>query len=396
MRSTLSRRGFIAAGAALAAPMRLSLAQGTVHARADDARFVFVLLRGGLDGLAAVPAIGDPHFASARGALAQFHAEPLPLDGTPFALHPNLTAMHAAYRRGEALVVHATGLATYHERSHFDAQKVLESGGVRPYELATGWLGRALAAMGSRSAMAMTTAVPLVMRGSDRVDTWAPSVLPEPSSDLVARLEMLYAGDAQLRDALARAKSLRAAAPEVMSADGNNAGGARSQAVTLARKAGEFLAAERGPRLAVIELGGWDTHANQMGANAALANNLRTLDDALDALRASLGAAWSRSVVLVATEFGREVAANGTLGSDHGTGGAAFVLGGAVKGGRVIADWPGLAKADRFEGRDLRVTTDLRAVMKGLLVDHLRLPPQVVESDVLPGAATAETVSLMA
>jgi uncharacterized protein (DUF1501 family) len=394
MRSTLSRRGFLAAGAALAAPMRLSLAQGTARPSPDDARFVFVLLRGGLDGLAAVPAPGDPHFASARTALAQFPAEPLPLDGTPFALHPNLAALHAAYRRGEALVVHATGLATYRERSHFDAQQVLESGGTRPYELATGWLGRALGAMGSHSGLAMTTAVPLVMRGSDAVDTWAPSVLPEPSMELVARLEMLYAGDAQLRDALARAKGLRASAPGMTAANGN-VGVARSQAVTLARRAGEFLAAERGPRIGVIELGGWDTHTNQMGANAALANNLRALDDALDALHGALGAAWSRSMVLVATEFGREVAANGTLGSDHGTGGAAFVLGGAVKGGRVIADWPGLAKADRFEGRDLRVTTDLRAVMKGVLDGHLRVSKRAIEADVLPGSAALEAIELL-
>ncbi len=398
MRSTFSRRGFLATGAALAVPvpMQLSFAQTTAKPSPDDPRFVFVLLRGGLDGLAAVPAIGDAHFASARGALAQFPAEPLPLEGTPFALHPNLTALHAMFRRSEALVVHATGLSTYRERSHFDAQQVLESGGLRPYELATGWMGRALAAMGSRSGLALTTAVPLVMRGSDRVDTWAPSALPEPTGELIARLEMLYAGDAQLRDALARAKGLRAAAPDMASTGAAMGGGGRSQAVTLARKAGEFLAGERGPRMAVIEMGGWDTHANQMGANAALANNLRALDDALDALRLSLGSVWSRSVVLVATEFGREVAANGTLGSDHGTGGAAFVLGGPVKGGRVIADWPGLAKADRFEGRDLRVTTDLRAVMKGLLSDHLRLSARVIEADVLPGSAASKAVELLA
>ncbi len=386
-----TRRHFLAASAALAAPLQLTLAQTARNAAPDDARFVFVLLRGGMDGLAAVPAIGDPDFASARGALAQYGAAPLALPDTPFALHPALTSLHAMYDKRELAVIHAAGLA-YRERSHFDAQQVLESGGTRPYELATGWLGRALAAQSQRSGLALTTAVPLVLRGSDRIDTWAPSALPDPSPDLVARLELLYAGDSALREALARAKSLREGAD--MASGGPMQG--RQAAVTLARKAGEMLAAALGPRIAVLEMGGWDTHANQMNPNGAMASNLRTLDAALAALRESLAGAWRHSVVLVATEFGREVTVNGTMGSDHGTGGAAFVLGGAVAGGRVIADWPGLAKSQRFEGRDLRVTTDLRAVMKGVLADHLKLPGAVIENTVLPGSAAVKKLSVLA
>jgi uncharacterized protein (DUF1501 family) len=386
-----TRRHFLAASALLAAPLQLTLAQTARNAAPDDARFVFVLLRGGMDGLAAVPAIGDPDFASARGALAQYGTAPLALPTTPFALHPSLTALHAMYEKRELAVIHATGLA-YRERSHFDAQQVLESGGTKPYELATGWLGRALSAQRERSGLALTTAVPLVLRGSDRIDTWAPSALPEPAADLVTRLEFLYAGDSALREALARAKGLREAG--TMSNDGPAQG--RQVALTLARKAGEMLAAARGPRIAVLEMGGWDTHANQMNPNGALANNLRTLDAALAALRDSLGSTWRHSVVLVATEFGREVAVNGTMGSDHGTGGAAFVLGGAVAGGRVIADWPGLSKSQRFEGRDLRVTTDLRAVMKGVLSDHLKLATATIENTVLPGSAAVKKVSLLA
>ncbi len=385
-----TRRHFLAATALLAAPLHLTLAQTARNAAPDDARFAFVLLRGGMDGLAAVPAIGDADFASARGALAQYGSAPLALPNTPFALHPNLTSLHAMYEKRELAVIHATGLA-YRERSHFDAQQVLESGGTKPYELATGWLGRALSAQRERSGLALTTAVPLVLRGSDRIDTWAPSALPEPAADLVTRLEFLYAGDSALREALARAKGLREAG--TMSTDGPTQG--RQAALTLARKAGEMLAAARGPRIAVLEMGGWDTHANQMSPNGALGNNLRTLDAALAALRESLGAAWRHSVVLVATEFGREVAVNGTMGSDHGTGGAAFVLGGAVAGGRVIADWPGLSKPQRFEGRDLRVTTDLRAVMKGVLADHLKLPDAAIENSVLPGSAAVKKVSLL-
>jgi uncharacterized protein (DUF1501 family) len=386
-----TRRHFLAASALLAAPLQLTLAQTARNAAPDDARFVFVLLRGGMDGLAAVPAIGDADFASARGALAQYDAAPLVLQGTPFALHPNLASLHAMYERRELAVIHATGLA-YRERSHFDAQQVLESGGTKPYELATGWLGRALAAQRERSGLALTTAVPLVLRGSDRIDTWAPSALPEPAADLVARLEFLYAGDMALREALTRAKSLREGGNT--SNDGPPQG--RQVALTLARKAGEMLAAAPGPRIAVLEMGGWDTHANQMNPNGALANNLRLLDASLAALRESLGAAWKHSVVLVATEFGREVAVNGTMGSDHGSGGAAFVLGGAVAGGRVLTDWPGLSKAQRHEGRDLRVTTDLRAVMKGVLADHLKLPDAAIENTVLPGSGAVKKLSLLA
>lgn len=265
------RRRFLAAGAALAAPLQLTFAQTTRATAPDDARFVFVLLRGGMDGLAAVPALGDADFDSARGALARYEVPPLALGDSMFALHPNLAGLHAMYARQELVVLHAVGLP-YRERSHFDAQQVLESGGSKPYELATGWLGRALAAQGPRSAVALTTAVPLVLRGSERVDTWAPSVLPEPSPDLVTRLGFLYDSDPALRDALARAKALRESGANGETMNTSGPGPARQAAVTLARKAGEMLAAPSGARIAVLEMGGWDTHANQMNPNGALAN----------------------------------------------------------------------------------------------------------------------------
>jgi uncharacterized protein (DUF1501 family) len=363
-------------------------------------RFVMVILRGGMDGLYAVPAVGDPEFAGARGALAQYSSAPLPLD-TMFALHPNLAQLHAMYGRGELSVVHAVGLS-YHERSHFDAQQVLESGGTRPYELTSGWLGRALGA-GSAKGLALSTTVPLVLRGPGIVDTWAPSTLPDPSADLVTRLERMYGSDPALATALARAKALHfdtAMMAEVngtvapMAGDGVRPGGF----VVLAQRAAEFLSQSAGPKVAVLELGGWDSHANQAAPNGATANNLRNLDAGLAALREGLlaGRVWRDTVVVVATEFGREVAINGTLGSDHGSGGAAFVLGGAVKGGRVLADWPGLAKKDRFEGRDLRTTTDLRAVLKGVLGDHLQLSSRSLNGDVFPGSDAVRAMAVMA
>lgn len=362
-------------------------------------RVVLVLLRGGLDGLYAVPALGDPDFADARGALGRYAAPPLPL-AEGFALHPNLAELHAMYGRGELGVVHAVGLP-YRERSHFDAQNLLESGGTRPYQITTGWLGRALAA-GPGKGIALATTVPLVLRGPAPVDTWAPSTLPEPSADLVDRLERLYASDSPLAGALARAKTLHfdpammaetaAAAPPGM------AGTQRQGAfVQLARRCAEFLTTPHGPRVAVLEMGGWDSHAGQAAAQGPTANNLGQLDGGLAALREGLlaGSVWRETVVVVATEFGREVAINGTLGTDHGTGGAAFVLGGAVRGGRVWADWPGLAAKARFEGRDLRTTTDLRALLKGLLADHLRVPSRALEREVFPGSEAVRPLAVL-
>jgi uncharacterized protein (DUF1501 family) len=266
--------------------------------------------------------------------------------------------------------------------------------------------------------------MPLVLRGSDEIDTWAPSSLPEPTPDLVSRLQHLYAADPALAQALARARGLRQDPQMPVAMDMQSMqGGGRNAAVALARKAGEFLARPGGPQAAVIEMSGWDTHANQAAPNGALANNLRTLDAALGALRetmkagvpagrpptagaAGTGAAavvspgttedwWAHTVVLVVTEFGREVAVNGTLGTDHGSGGVAFALGGAVAGGRVIADWPGLSRANRFEGRDLRITTDLRAVFKGVLHDHLRISQATLEREVFPGSAGLRAVGLL-
>ena len=385
-------RGALSAGAL--APLASLAFAGTT--RRGNARFVFVILRGGMDGLYAVPAVGDADFAAARGALAQYASTPLALDAT-FALHPNLVQLHAMHGRGELNVVHAVGLP-YRERSHFDAQQVLESGGARPYELSSGWLGRAL---GDTKGIALSTTVPLVLRGPAAVDTWAPSALPDPSADLVARLERMYGNDAALATALARAKALHfdpammggeAAAPAM-------AGEKRTGAfVALAQRAAEFLAQPTGPRAAVLELSGWDSHANEALPNGATATALRLLDSGLGALRDGLlaGGVWRDTVVVVATEFGREVAINGTLGTDHGSGGAAFVLGGAVKGGRVLTDWPGLAKAQRHEGRDLRTTTDLRAVLKGILSDHLQVATRTVNTEVFPGSDAVRPLALLA
>jgi len=373
-----------------------------------DSRFVFVLLRGALDGLSAVPPIGDPDYAALRGqiALAKSGADAaLPLDGT-FGLHPALKFLHASYAAKELAVLHAVA-SPYRERSHFDGQNVLECGGLRPHETQSGWINRALGAMprGTREAgVALGANVPLAMRGPVEVASWSPTRLSALDDDTLARITDLYARDPLLSRRLAEALDSDAiateaqqavdaepgaamTAPNVVDRDEKTKRNTNSRYSEAARAAAGFLKRDDGPRVAMFDTTGWDTHANEGAAQGQLALRLRGLDVALEALRDSLGAVWRHTVVMVATEFGRTAAINGTRGTDHGTGAAAFLLGGAVAGGRVIADWPGLARTSLYEGRDLRPTNDLRAVMKGVLRDHLGLSTSALDGRVFPGTA---------
>jgi uncharacterized protein (DUF1501 family) len=384
-----TRRSVLATGATLTllAPFARLAAAGANA----DARFVLVILRGGLDGLAAVPPYAEPRYAELRGPLAL--AAPgteggvLALDGT-FGLHPALTNLHAWYRAGEALVLHAT-TTPYRERSHFDAQKVLEAGAASPGSATSGWLNRALGELADdgaeREAVALADTVPLVLRGEFAVTSWAPSRLPETDDDTLARVRRLYeAADpelaARLSDALAARDLAGDAAEERMGGRGGVA------VAPLASAAARFLASDTGPRVAVLDVGGWDTHANQGGAQGALALRLRGLDSGLAMLKDELGAHWRETSVLVVTEFGRTVAANGTRGTDHGTAGCAFLAGGAVRGGRVVGDWPSLAARDLHEGRDLRATTDLRALFKAVLHDRFGVAEAALARTVFPAS----------
>ena len=405
MKTPLSRRAFLEtslfAGASTLVTSRLAFANAPT-----DARFVFVLLRGALDGLSAVPPVGDPEYATLRGQIALAKAgegAALPLDG-PFALHPALSFLHQSYAAKELAVLHAVA-SPYRERSHFDAQNVLESGELRPHGSTTGWMNRALTALPATKAreagVALGANVPLAMRGPAEVASWSPTKLAALDEGTLARITDLYARDPLLSQRLADALESDAIANEAQAAADSEAEGevpmAMSQEkrnynaryVETARAAAGFLKRDDGPRVAMFDTTGWDTHANEGGAQGQLALRLRGLDAALAALKESLGPVWRNTVVLVATEFGRTAAINGTRGTDHGTGAAAFLLGGAVAGGRVIADWPGLARANLLENRDLKPTRDLREVMKGVLRDHLGVPGGALDTKVFPGSAGA-------
>jgi uncharacterized protein (DUF1501 family) len=355
---------------------------------AGERRLGFVYLRGGMDGLAAVPAYADPHYAARRGVLGigapGTPGGALDLDGR-FGLNPNLAEMHKLYVARELAVLHAVA-SPYRERSHFDAQNLIENGTTRPFGRETGWLNAALGASPRTGGIALGQGIPLVLRGPAHVGSWSPSRLPGPDADLLARLAALYAGDPLLERSFKAARESQAMM-EGQAARGMEGGG--QPVLALATAAGEVLARRDGPRVASIDFGGWDTHISQLGEYGALTRNLRLLDRSVAALKAALGGAWTQTAVLIVTEFGRTVAPNGSGGTDHGTAGAAFVAGGAVRGGRVLTSWPGLGERDLHEGRDLRPTLDLRSLFKAALIAQMAIDEATLEAQVFPGSAGA-------
>lgn len=368
----------------------------------EGQRFVVVILRGALDGLAAVAPYGDRDLAVWRGGLLA--VEPGQQGGLfdlggHFGLHPALAGLHAMYLAGELLPVHAVA-GPYRSRSHFEAQDYLESGS--DHRMSSGWLNRVVTVLPAPQrgnspggpALAVGGAVPMLLRGPATVGSWEPEVMAEPSSELCARIVELTRDDPLIGPAVLEglrerdfAKGIIAGAEAESSAPDTTKG--RASFAALARVAGRLLAAPRGPRIAALEIGGWDTHVGQVGH---LNGALRRLDDGLSCLRDALGSAWGQTVVFVLTEFGRTVRMNGTGGTDHGTGAVAFVLGGAVAGGQVRTNWPGLERSNLFEDRDLQPTSDLRSIAKGLLADHLRLSTdRLVE--IFPDSAAAPPMS---
>jgi uncharacterized protein (DUF1501 family) len=392
---SFSRRALLLGGAAL---FTSAFAPRLASAESRDPRLIVLILRGALDGLSAVPPVGDPAYAPHRQDIALLtsgNSPALPLDGF-FALHPKLPTLSSLYAAGEMTVVHATA-SPYRERSHFDGQDMLESGYERTGRVDSGWLNRLFAAVPSGRpvpgprVLGVGSSAPLIVRGPAPIMGWAPTTLRQPHDDLTVRVLDLYRHlDPALEDALAAGIE---ALDVVDGAEGTMgkpqtegmAAGEKSM-VETATGAARLLASPGGPRLASLSFNGWDTHAREGGAEGRLANLLAGLDQAITAMKSNLGPAWKDTVVLVVTEFGRTVHINGTLGTDHGTGTAAFLIGGAVAGKRVIADWPGLGSGQLYEGRDLKPTTDLRSVFKGVARDHLGISENVLSSSVFPGS----------
>jgi len=400
-----SRRELLLASATLFA---WAFAPKLARAEGRDPRLLTIVLRGALDGLAAVAPVGDPDWVALRGdkALTLNGATPgLPLNAF-FALNPAMPNLHRLYRSGAATIVHAVA-TPYRERSHFDGQDVLESGVLRPGASETGWLNRALTTLapdirvGSarRDAFAVGPVTPLVARGPAPVLSWTPPRLPPANDDTMMRLLELYRHtDPALARALEQRMGLAAiagvgGAKSDRRPQGGSAAQVRAYFAESAGMAAKFLAQPDGPRVGALAFDGWDTHQDEGALNGRLAALLGALDGALAAIETNAGPAWRDTAVVVLTEFGRTARINGTEGTDHGTATVALLAGGALKGGRVIADWPGLKPQQLQDGRDLKPTTDLRAVVKGLLHEHLRVDERALAATVFPDSGAVKPMS---
>jgi uncharacterized protein (DUF1501 family) len=382
MMTRLDRRTLLAGSLALGvsglALPRIAFAKGS-----GTRNLLFVLLRGAADGMAMLAPVGDPGFAALRERLLPDYDNAARI-GSFFAVHPALAEIGKAAGTGEALFVHAAATA-YRERSHFDGQNLLETGGTAPYATRDGWLNRLAGLMNETAPgtpirpLAIAASVPLALRGAAPVSNYAPSALPEASEDLIARVSQMYAGDAELGQMWARALETQAMAADDGLRNLRDATAAGELTASLMRE-------PTGARIGMIELGGWDTHANQRGA---FARSAAQLDALIAGYRAAMGPSWADTMVLVATEFGRTARLNGTGGSDHGTASAAMIIGGGVRGGRVIADWPGLSDNQLFQNRDLAPTIALESVLAGAVAEHLGLDPKLAMARLFPGRGGA-------
>ena len=371
----MNRRDFLrvistGAGLAFASPYISCAAAET------DRRLIFIIQRGAADGLNTVIPYADPAYAKLRGALAIDLSQATKLDGT-FALHASLAETAKMYSAGQALFVQAVA-SPYRDRSHFDGQNVLETGGLIPYQMKDGWMNRLLTLLpkSQSEAIAFASTIPMALRGKAEVTSYVPSALPQASDDLLMRVAQLYAEDAQLHSIWTAAMDAKNMAEDT---------GNKQDPASFGKLAASFLARADGPRIAMIETGGWDTHTAQEGR---LARQLKSLDTLIAAIRDGLGEGsdglWQKTTVVVATEFGRTAATNGTGGTDHGTGATAMLFGGDVKGGRVIADWPGLNNSNLYEGRDLKPTMNLDTLIASIAGQSFKLDPTKVTKTLFP------------
>lgn len=329
-------------------------------------RLVFVLLRGGFDGLAAVVPIGDPRYRSLRGAMAYESGAIAALEDG-FGLAPGLAGLEDLWKRDEFAVLHAMAIP-YRTRSHFDGQAILETGLGRPGGASDGWLNRLLQVMdGERSGLAVAAGLPRSLAGEFSVGTWSPVELGTLDDAYLERLHLLYRSDRSLYDRFEAGLQMREVAAEGDMAPARRGGGRQGRIAPIMRAAARFVREPDGPNVAAVEFGGWDTHASQGMSGGNLDRNLAQLAEGILAFREEAGSAWADTTLVVMTEFGRTARPNGTGGTDHGTAGAGFVIGPGIARSALVADWPGLADGELYEGRDLRPTLDTRAVLKGVI-----------------------------
>lgn len=372
----LSRRFLLASGVL---GLGATAFPGIGWAKSDtNKKFVFIIQRGAADGLATLAPTGDPDFLRARGDLAADATMGVKLDDL-FTLHPALADCAKLFAQKQASFAHAMASA-YRERSHFDAQNILESGADRPYGRDDGWLGRLLTLLPDADAkgLAIAPAVPLALRGPIAANSYAPSRLPDANADLMSRLTNLYAEDAQL-------SALWSSAQVAESMAGSPKDQTLKGGAALGQMTAGLMQGPNGARVVMLETNGWDTHFQQ---KARLNGALKQLDTLIGSLRDALGSEWANTLVMVATEFGRTVAFNGTGGTDHGTASAAMLFGGSLaNGGKILADWPGLRASQLYEGRDLKPTMRFEQFASAALAQHYGLDPMKTRASLFPDFA---------
>ncbi|MDP3116607.1 MAG: DUF1501 domain-containing protein [Phenylobacterium sp.] len=398
----LSRRRLLAAGAGLG--LGLQMWGSSALAAPQRRKFVLVILRGAADGLSITPPVGDGAYAALRRELAITDAA-LPLDGD-FGLHPELKIVHRLIGAGQGRFAPAVAMPAA-GRSHFEAQDRLEA--AAGDDVSSGWLNRAMASLGRGApveGLSVGPVAPLVLRGQVATSSWSPGRAVETAARLPMLVQDLYADDPLLGPALARglktevlaqANLARLAADTADTPEASNAarlsrtlqGDSPDAAGRLGAAVAGFMGEETGADTVAISLDGFDTHANQAGA---LTRRLAYVDALVGGLEAGLGGSWRDTMVLVVTEFGRTARINGTLGTDHGTASTALVLGGGLKPGGIIGDWPGLHEARLFENRDLTPTTDLRSLFKGVLADHMGVDRRALDTTIFPDSAAAAPI----
>ena len=384
----IDRRLFLQSSAA--GLLGAGLAPGISFANAPtDNRFVLVFLRGALDSLHALVPYDDINYRNLRPRLAV--SDPLKIGGY-FGLHPDLKGLHDLYRDGDLTLIPATS-TSYRERSHFDAQNLLENGSGKPFGAHDGWLNRAIAGLGEtdkRLGLSLGARTPLILKGDANIQTWSESELPDVSDVFLDRLDDIYASDPLFSSALMDARA--ATDPMLMDPMMRQKLLGGESLRRSAEAAGQLLAMAEGPRIAVLESQGWDTHFDQM---SRLSRLFKELDSAVANLKSGLNPVWDKTVIMVVSEFGRTVAENGNRGTDHGTGGLVFLAGGAVKGGRVAGDWPGLEQRALYEGRDLMPVNSCEAIFKTMLMSHLGVSEAHIAEQVFPSNPVAPMGGLL-
>ncbi|MDP7591128.1 MAG: DUF1501 domain-containing protein [Litorilituus sp.] len=367
--TALSRRKFIqmtgASLAILSFPMSSAFAYD-LNKTTTNKKIIWLVLRGGQDSLHTIVPAFDPQYKALRPKLSSSFKVPLLSLEKGFALHPSLKHLHTWYQEKDLLPIVAVS-SGYPRRSHFDGQDFLESG-KGDIDHDSGWLARAIDVKNKR-ALAVSRITPISLRSSEQVNTWYPSNLKNADGDIYDALAKLYQYDERLKESLDSGLAVRG----LVGGAKNNKKKRQGKFIDLAKGCAKLMVDKQGADCAMLELGGWDTHNNQSGR---LEQKLTELDNGLAELKLGLGKEWSNTVVVIGTEFGRTVKENGTGGTDHGTGSALFLAGGAVAGGKVEGKWPGLKTQELYEQRDLMPTSNSFAWIGSVLAQHWQFSEQ--------------------